>query len=231
MNQNIRDQHFLTLKFVQNFLAIHFCQCLKWKYAFVLLTAYRRHTLTNAHNKMALSSDGTYALSTKHTHAALLSCVLLARSLFLRASPSGAGHRGRHHRCGLPPHHHCVLQAVQDKETEAAGGERGGSPQREKRPHCVVRPRERQRERRRGIEGGAEESHASSLARRLTLGTRACGAPSWVLGLFSCWTLHFRLPLQPQSLDPKSGAVDGQLSLTRDKLRMYLCVESCRYRT
>lgn len=62
-------------------------------------------------------------------------------------------------------------------------------------------------------------------------GDWACGAPSWGLGLFSYWTLHFLLPLQPQSLDSIPGPVDGQLSLTSDQLRMCLCVESCRYRT
>lgn len=153
-------------------------------------------------------------------------CYPLTHSLFLRTSPPGIGNRGRHRRCGHPPHRHCVLQAVQEEESEAAGRKRGGSPQREKRPHCVVRPRERQRERKRGIERGTEEPHTSSLTLRLTLGIGACAAPSWGLGLFSFWTFNFLLPLGSQTWT----IVDGQLSLTRDKSRMCLCVGSCRFR-
>ena len=102
---------------------------------------------------------------------------------------------------------------------------------REKTPLCGKTERERQRERKRGIERGTEESHTSSLALRLTLGIGACGASSRVLGLFSYWTLTSAFLFEPHFLDPKSGPLDGQLSLSSDKLRMYLCVESCRYGT
>lgn len=51
-------------------------------------------------------------------------------------------------------------------------------------------------------------------------GDQACAAPSWGLGLFSYWTFNFLLPLGSQTWT----IVDGQLSLTRDKSRMCLCV-------
>lgn len=72
----------------------------------------------------------------------LHSCVSFY-SLFLRAPPSGVGHWWRYCCCGHPPHYHRVMQEVQAEETEARR-KRGGSQQREKRPHCVVRPRERE---------------------------------------------------------------------------------------
>lgn len=160
------------------------------------------------------------------------SCLLLTNSLFLRASLSGVCRPGRHTRRGLPPSRHLVVQALQEEETGTAGGERGGgSSQRKKRPHCVVRPRDRQRERKRGIERGTEESRTSSLALRLTLGIGACGAPLLGPGAFFP-TGHFTstFPFNHSLWIPDVDQFDGQLLLTRDKLRMYLCVERC-YRT
>lgn len=66
----------------------------------------------------------------------------LTSSLLLWASAPGIGHRRWDRCCRLPPHHHCVMQAVQEEETETRGREWGSSPQRKKRPHCVVRARE-----------------------------------------------------------------------------------------
>ena len=119
---------------------------------------------------------------------------LLADSLVLPTSPSGFGHRGRDH-CSGPPHRpHPVLQEVQETESEAAGGERGSSPQREKRSHCVVRPRERQRERNRG-------SNTLSLSFSLAVWLGAFrGMWCSFLGhgaLFLNWTPHFLPPLPP----------------------------------
>lgn len=90
------------------------------------------------------------ALSNKCTH---LPHIPLTCSLFLWPSYSGTGHRGWYRFRGHHPHHHRVLQEVQEEETEA-GGERGGSPQSEERPYSVVRPRAIKT---RGKERGKEE--------------------------------------------------------------------------
>lgn len=118
---------------------------LKGKYTFGLATAY---TPLQMHNT-SMQCCSFLPYQTRMTPFLLL-LFLLTPSFFFRASPSGVSHRGRYRGCGHPPHHLCVLQAVQDENTETAGRERGGSSQREKRPHCVVRPWERQRERMRG---------------------------------------------------------------------------------
>lgn len=115
----------------------------------------------------------------KHAQASFL----FISSLFLWASAPGIGHRGWYHHCGFPPRHHCVLQAVQEEETEKGGQEWGGTPQRKKRPHCVVRIGEKRPGRRRG--GQREEKNTRSLLLSvLTLGIGACGAPFSGLGLF-----------------------------------------------
>lgn len=110
------------------------------------------------------------------------------------------------------------------KGTRRLPAKREKTPQRGKTERKTVGEEEGDRERNRRITHFLSRSPSNS-------GDRACGAPPWGLGLFSYWTLHFLLPLQPQSLDSKPGPVDGQLSLTRDQSRMCLCVESCRYRT
>lgn len=165
----------------------------------------------------------------KHTQSEFL-CFPLTSSLLLWASAPGFGHRRWDCCCRLPPHHHCVMQAMQEEETETPGREWGSSPQRKKRPHCVVRPREkRQGSGRWGIKRGTEVSHTLSLALCLNSGDGMWCSFMEPGAFFPYWMLHFNISLQVQSLDPKPGQLDVQLNTK--KLRMHLCVERYRYRT
>lgn len=137
----------------------------------------------------------------------------LTSSLLLWAPPAGLGYRRRHHRCGLLPHHRRVLQAVQEEPTEAAGKVRGGPPQREKRPHSVVRAR--------GGRGVAEERRTSSLTPISTLGTRAGVSPSrGPRGCFlSSWRHHFDLFPQLRPLDLKSRPPGGAPAIIKGSIK------------
>lgn len=145
---------------------------------FILIKAYRRHILQK-HNKIPLSC-GYFAFSNKHSQSPVSLCITF--SLLLRTSLAGIGHRRCHHRYSHYSPHHCILQEVEEEETKGAGREWGGATQREKRPHCVVR--KRQRERQRGI------AHSFSRPPSNSGGIRPCGLflldASLSSFLFSC---------------------------------------------